>query len=179
MTDNPLPSHNNELVIGMICDNKECNPDLKVIVAIATSEAKQKTAAKLAKIKKKVAPVPQVVKTKMEPTPKKKLVLYVLKELKKEQPILSVPHKVDERKITLNVRKLYVPMGTSQVARGPRIPPRLPELVFIITSPQSPTKDPTAIPWNYNKTIITYKVKEVGGTLMRGLDLGSTIPWMS
>ncbi|XP_070020595.1 uncharacterized protein [Nicotiana sylvestris] len=42
VTNNPLPSHNNGLVIGMICEDKEFNPVLKCIIAIADSEKNPK-----------------------------------------------------------------------------------------------------------------------------------------
>lgn len=55
---------------------------------------------------------------------------------------------------------MYVPKGT-YVMRGPIIPPRLSEPVVIGRAPQRPMTDPTTMPWNYNKSVVTYKGKEI------------------
>nr|XP_016446958.1 PREDICTED: uncharacterized protein LOC107771997 [Nicotiana tabacum] len=162
VTNNPLPAHNNGPAIGMIFDDKAFEPALKNIVAIANSEARPKTAVNSAKAKKKVAPVPQDVETKIGPAPAKNFVFYVLKAPRKEQLILNTSKKSDERKAALSVPRLYVPKGT-YVAWGPVISSRLTEPVVISLAPQSSIKDPTAVPWNYNRTVITYKGKEVMG----------------
>ncbi|XP_070002529.1 uncharacterized protein [Nicotiana sylvestris] len=45
-TNNPLPAHNNWPIIGMICEDKEFNPALKAMIAIADVEKKPKVSAK-------------------------------------------------------------------------------------------------------------------------------------
>ncbi|XP_019235359.1 PREDICTED: uncharacterized protein LOC109215702 [Nicotiana attenuata] len=145
VSNNPLPAQNDGPTIGMIWDDKEFKPALKAIIAIAYSEARPKAAVKQTKIEKKVIPIPQavgkVVETKTREAPIKNAILYVPKALRKEQLILNTPKRFEQRKAMLNVPKLYVPKG-SYVARGP---------------------NPTAVPWNYNRTVVTYKGKEVMG----------------
>ncbi|XP_075101833.1 uncharacterized protein LOC142177260 [Nicotiana tabacum] len=166
VTNNPLPAHNNGPVIGMICKDKEFNPALKAIISIADSETRPKAAVKQARTEKKITQIPQVVEkvveTKSRETPAKNIILYIPKAPRKEQPTLNTPKKFEPRNATLNVPKLYVPKGT-YVARGPIISSRLIEPVVISRAPQNPMRDPTAVFWNYNKTVVTYKGKEVMG----------------
>ncbi|XP_070021902.1 uncharacterized protein [Nicotiana sylvestris] len=54
VTNNPLPAHNNGPVIGMICEDKEFNPALKVIIAIADVEKNPKAVTKQDKGEKKM-----------------------------------------------------------------------------------------------------------------------------
>ncbi|XP_075080202.1 uncharacterized protein LOC142165737 [Nicotiana tabacum] len=42
-------------------------------------------------------------------------------------------------------------------------PPRLSEPMVIGRASQKPMTDPTAVPWNYNKSVVTYKGKEISG----------------
>lgn len=90
------------------------------------------------------------------------MVLYVPKAPRKEQLFLNILKRVDERKITLNIPKLYI-LKRPQMARGPRIPPRLTEPTVISPVPQSQMKDPKTVPYNYNKPVVTYKGKEIAG----------------
>ncbi|XP_019234623.1 PREDICTED: uncharacterized protein LOC109215064 [Nicotiana attenuata] len=162
VTNNPLSAHNNGPVIGMICEDKEFDPALKAIIAIAVVEKKPRAAAKQDKGEKKSKSTPQsaekTVETKTGAVPPKDAILYVSRAHRKEQLTLSPPKRFEWNKGP----KMYVPKGT-YVARGPVISPRLNEPVVIARAPQKPTKDPTAIPWNYNKVVVTYKGKEVIG----------------
>ncbi|XP_016449287.2 uncharacterized protein LOC107774305 [Nicotiana tabacum] len=160
--NNPLPAHNNGTVIGMICDGKEFYPALKVIIAIADSEARPKAAVKQARNEKKINLTPQVAETNNGEALAKDAILYVPRAPRKEKLMLNTPKRFEQRKVMLNVPKLYVPKGT-YVARGPVISPRLNEPVVISRAPQSPMRDPTAVPWNYSKTVVTYKGKEIMG----------------
>ncbi|XP_019232258.1 PREDICTED: uncharacterized protein LOC109212969 [Nicotiana attenuata] len=166
VTNNPLPAQNNGPVIGMICEDKEFNVALNVIIAITDLEKKPKAVAKQAKDEKKINSTPQssekVVETKTGAAPPKDAILYVPRAPRKEQFVLSSPKRLEQNKVTLKVRKIYVPKGT-YMARGPIISPRLTEPVVISRVPQNPMKDPTAIPWNYNKAVVTYKGKEIMG----------------
>ncbi|XP_070034893.1 uncharacterized protein [Nicotiana tomentosiformis] len=74
-----------------------------------------------------------------------------------EKKITPTPQVAEKRKVTLNV-----PKGT-YVVRGAVISPRLTEPVVISRAPQSPIRDPTAVPWNYSKIVVTYKGKEIMG----------------
>ncbi|XP_070021728.1 uncharacterized protein [Nicotiana sylvestris] len=162
VTNNPLPAHNNGPVIGMICEDKEFDPALKAIIAIADIEKKTKADAKQEKGEKKSKPTPQntkkTVETKTEVVPSKDVILYVPRGPRKGQVTLSPPRRFELNKGS----KMYVPKGT-YVVRGPIISPRLNEPVVIGHAPQRPMTDPTAIPWNYNEAVVTYKGKEILG----------------
>ncbi|XP_075088327.1 uncharacterized protein LOC142170335 [Nicotiana tabacum] len=162
VTNNPLPAHNNGPVIGMICEDKEFDPALKAIIVIAVVEKKPKADAKQEKGEKKSKLTPQniekTVETKTEVVPSKDAILYVPRGLRKGQVTLSPPRRFELNKGS----KMYMPKGT-YVVRGPIISPRLNEPVVIDRAPQRPMTDPTAIPWNYNEAVVTYKGKEVLG----------------
>uniref|UniRef100_A0A1S3XV51 Retrotransposon gag domain-containing protein n=1 Tax=Nicotiana tabacum TaxID=4097 RepID=A0A1S3XV51_TOBAC len=91
-------------------------------------------------------------------TPPKDVVLYVPQGRKEKQMTLSPPRRFELNKTT----QMYVPKG-AYVMRGPIKPSRLNEPVVIGRAPQKPMKDPTTVPWNYNKTVVTYKGKEIPG----------------
>lgn len=98
--------------------------------------------------------VEKMVETKTRAVPPKDAILYVPRDSKKEQFTLSPPKRFELNKGP----NMYVPKGT-YVARGPIIPPGMNEPVIISRALQKPMKDPTAVPWNYNKAIVTYKGK--------------------
>nr|XP_016499102.1 PREDICTED: uncharacterized protein LOC107817750 [Nicotiana tabacum] len=162
VTNNPLPAHNNGSIIGMICEDKEFDSVLKAIIAIADIEKNPKTYAKQEKGDKKSKTPPQntekAVETKTEVVPSKDAVLYVPRGSKKGQVTLSPPRSFELNKGS----KMYVPKGT-YAERGPIISPRLNEPVIIGRAPQRPMTDPTTVPWNYNKAVVTYKGKEILG----------------
>ncbi|XP_070046213.1 uncharacterized protein [Nicotiana tomentosiformis] len=162
MTNNPLPTHNNGPVIRMICDDKEYYPALKSIIAIVDSEARPQAAVKQARNEKKITLTPQIAETNIGPAPAKDAILYVPRAPRKEQLMLNTPKIFEQRKVMLNVPKLYVPKGI-YVVQWPVISPRLNEPVVISRAPQSPMRDPTAVPWNYSKIVVTYKGKEIMG----------------
>ncbi|XP_019239065.1 PREDICTED: uncharacterized protein LOC109219096 [Nicotiana attenuata] len=139
----------------------------KAIIAIVDSEARPKAVAKQARNeKKKITPTPQVAKkaveTKAGATPAKDAILYVPCAPRKKKLMFNATKRLEQKKVVLNVPKLYVPKGT-YVARGPVISPRLTEPMVISRAPQSPMRDPIAVPWNYSKTVVTYKGKEIMG----------------
>nr|XP_016465488.1 PREDICTED: uncharacterized protein LOC107788321 [Nicotiana tabacum] len=162
VTNNPLPAHNHGPIIGMICEDKEFDPVLRAIIAIADIEKKPKTYAKQEKGDKKSKTPPQniekAVETKTEVVPSKDAVLYVPRGSNKGQVTLSPPRRFELNKGS----KMYVPKGT-YAERGPIISPRLNEPVIIGRAPQRPMTDPTTVPWNYNKAVVAYKGKEILG----------------
>ncbi|XP_070008155.1 uncharacterized protein [Nicotiana sylvestris] len=162
VTNNPLPAHNNGPVIGMICKDKEFDPALKAIIAIADKEKKPKAASKQDKGEKKKETTPPKSEKKIEvetgATPLKDVVLYIPQGRKEKQMTLSPPRRFELNK----TNPMYVPKG-AYVMRGPIKPLRLNEPVVIGRAPQKPMKDPTVVPWNYNKTVVTYKGKEILG----------------
>ncbi|XP_019256985.1 PREDICTED: uncharacterized protein LOC109235362 [Nicotiana attenuata] len=56
VTNNPLPAHNNGPIIGMICEDKEFDPALKAIIAIADVEKKPKAVANKTRGRKRAKP---------------------------------------------------------------------------------------------------------------------------
>ncbi|XP_075100624.1 uncharacterized protein LOC142176552 [Nicotiana tabacum] len=80
ITNNPLPAHNNGPVIGMICEDREFDPALKAIIAIADMEKKPKAIIRQDKGDKKSKPTPQNTEKKVEAeariVPSKDVVLY-------------------------------------------------------------------------------------------------------
>ncbi|XP_070018031.1 uncharacterized protein [Nicotiana sylvestris] len=166
VTNNPLPAHNNGPVIGMICEDKEFDPALKAIIAIADVEKKPKMAANQAKDDKKNNPIPQsvkeVVETKTGAVLPKDAILYVPRAPRKERFVLSSPKRFKQNKVTLTVPRMYVPKGI-YVAWGPVISPRLTKPVVISRASQKPMKNPTIVPQNYNKAVVMYKGKEIMG----------------
>ncbi|XP_070025098.1 uncharacterized protein [Nicotiana sylvestris] len=162
VTNNPLPAHNNEPVIGMICKDKEFNPALNAIIAIADPEKKPKVAPKQDKGEEKNKITPPKSEKKVEAgigaTPSKDVVLYVPRGREEKQMTLSPPRRFELNKAT----QMYVPKGAC-VMRGPINPPRLSEPVVIGRTPQKPITNPTDVPWNYNKMVVTYKGKEISG----------------
>ncbi|XP_075099489.1 uncharacterized protein LOC142176257 [Nicotiana tabacum] len=160
VTNNPLPAHNNRPVIGMICEDKEFDPALKAIIVIANLGKEPRAVTKQDKGEKKSKATPQNMEKKVEvetgAAPSKDVVLYVPRGRKKEQMELSPPRRFELNKGA----HTYVPKGT-YVMRGPIILPRLSEPVVIGHAPQRPMTDPTAVPWNYNKSVVTYKGKEI------------------
>ncbi|XP_019237276.1 PREDICTED: uncharacterized protein LOC109217476 [Nicotiana attenuata] len=120
VTNNPLPTHNNGPIIGMICEDKEFHLALKAIIAIADVEKKSKAAVKQDKGEKKSKPTPQNTEKKVETetgeAPSKDAILYVPRGHKKEQMSLSPPRRFELNKGS----KMYVPKGT-YVVRGPAV----------------------------------------------------------
>ncbi|XP_075088234.1 uncharacterized protein LOC142170265 [Nicotiana tabacum] len=162
MTNNPLPAHNNGSVIGIICEDKEFDSALKAIIAIADVEKKPKDAPKQDKGEKKNKTTPSKSEKKFVvgtgATPPKDVVLYVPRGRKEKQMTLSPPRRFELNKAT----QMYVPKG-AYVIRVPINPPRLSEPMVIGRAPQKPMTDPTVVPWNYNKSVVTYKGKEISG----------------
>ncbi|XP_070017676.1 uncharacterized protein [Nicotiana sylvestris] len=162
VTNNPLPTHNNGPVIGMICEDKEYYPALKAIIAITDVQKKPKSASKQDEGEKKNKTTPPKSEKKVEveigAMPPKDVVLYVPRGRKEKQMDLSPPRRFELNKTT----QIYVPKG-AYVMRGTINPPRLSEPVVIGRAPQKPMTDPTVVPWNYNKLVVTYKGKEISG----------------
>ncbi|XP_075096345.1 uncharacterized protein LOC142174449 [Nicotiana tabacum] len=160
VTNNSLPAHNNGLVIRMICEDKEFDPALKAIIAIADVQKKPNAAPKQDKGEKKNKTTPPKSEKKVEveigAMPPKDVVLYVPRGRKEKQMALSPPRRFELNKTT----QMYMPKGV-YVMRGPINLPRLSEPMVIGRAPQKPMTDSTAMPWNYNKSVVTYKGKEI------------------
>ncbi|XP_019227200.1 PREDICTED: uncharacterized protein LOC109208530 [Nicotiana attenuata] len=141
VTNNPLQAHNDGPVIGMICEDKEFDSALKAIISIIDVEKKLRAVAKQGKGEKKSNSTPQSAKknveTKTGAVPPKDAILYVLRGHRKEQTTLSPPKRFELNRGP----KMYMPKGT-----------------YV-----KPMTDPTAVPWNYKRAVVTYKGKEVLG----------------
>ncbi|XP_070019352.1 uncharacterized protein [Nicotiana sylvestris] len=166
VTNNPLPAHNNGPLIGMICEDKEFDPALKAIIAIVDAGRKPKAAPKQEKGEKKTSTVKveleEKVETKTETmVPAKNEVLYIPRG-RSEKP---------QRFKVKRVIPMYVSKG-AYVVRGTIKPPRLNEPVVIGRVPQKPMTDPSTVPWNYQRTLVTYKGKEVTGELPENTSVG-------
>nr|XP_016445893.1 PREDICTED: uncharacterized protein LOC107771083 [Nicotiana tabacum] len=164
VTNNPLPAHNNGPVIGMIFEDKEFDPALKAIIAIADAERKPKATLKQEKGEKKTKTVKieleKKVETKAEMAPPKNEVLYIPRGHQEKPLVVGISKKFEVKKGT----PTYVPKG-DYVVRGTIKRPRLNEPVIIGRVPQKPITDPSAVPWNYQQTLVTYKGKEITGEL--------------
>nr|XP_016436517.1 PREDICTED: uncharacterized protein LOC107762657 [Nicotiana tabacum] len=168
VTNNPLLAHNNRPIIGMICKDREFDPALKAIVAIADAE-RPKAALRQEKKGKEDETIKNKVEEKKETAeadpgkakmtaPRKSGVLYLLRGRPEMPLVLSAPKKfqIQGAKPMSAPREAYVTRGTIKL-------PRLDEPVFIGRVPQKPMTDPTTIPWNYNRSVMTYKGKEITG----------------
>ncbi|XP_070001894.1 uncharacterized protein [Nicotiana sylvestris] len=117
VTNNPLPSHNNGPLIGMICEDKEFDPALKAIIAIDDVERKPKAAPKQEKGEKKTnvvkAELEKKVETKTEMMlPSKNEVLYIPrgKEITGELPEnTSAGRYSDIQEVNNATRKRFPP----------------------------------------------------------------------
>ncbi|XP_019239268.1 PREDICTED: uncharacterized protein LOC109219287 [Nicotiana attenuata] len=128
ITNNLLPAHNNRPVIEMICKDREFDPALKAIIAIADVEKKPKAVVNQDKEERKNKTTLQKTEKKVEAetgaAPSKDVVLYAPRGHKKEHMSLSSPRRFELSKGA----KMYVSKGT-YVVRGPITPPRLNESV--------------------------------------------------
>ncbi|XP_070005607.1 uncharacterized protein [Nicotiana sylvestris] len=135
---------------------------LKAIIANADVEKKSKAAPKQEKGEKKEKNTPPKSEKKIEvetgAMPPKDVVLYVPRGRKEKQMTLSPPRRFELNKTT----QMYVPKEVYMM-RGPINLPRLSEPVVIGRASQKPMTDPTAVPWNYNKSVVTYKGREISG----------------
>ncbi|XP_070026028.1 uncharacterized protein [Nicotiana sylvestris] len=166
VTNNPLPAHNNGLLIGMICEDKEFDPALKAIIAIVNAEKKLKAAPKQEKGEKKT----NTVKVELEKKAETKTETMV----PSKNEVLYVPRGRSEKPQRFEMKRgmpMYVSKG-AYVVRGTIRPPRLNEPAVIGRVPQKPMTDPSTIPWNYHQTLVTYKGKEITRELPENTSAG-------
>ncbi|XP_070004436.1 uncharacterized protein [Nicotiana sylvestris] len=166
VTNNPLPAHNNGPLIGMICEDKKFDPSLKAIIAIVDAGKKPKTTSKLEKGEKKVS----TVKVEPEENVEKKTMTMV--PVRNE--VLYIPRGRAEKPQSFEVKRakpMYVPKGTYVVRRTIQ-PSRLNEPVVIGRVPQKAMTNPSTVPWNYQRTLVMYKGREVTGELPENTFIG-------
>ncbi|XP_070017715.1 uncharacterized protein [Nicotiana sylvestris] len=88
--------------------------------------------------------------------------------------VLYVPRGRAEKPQRFEVKRakpMYIPKG-SYVVRGTIQPSRLNEPVVIGHVPQRPMTNPSTVPWNYQRTLVTYKGREVTGELSENTFIG-------
>jgi len=162
VTNNPLPAHNNGPLIGMICEDKEFDPALKAIIAIVDTGKRPETGQKPEKGEEAKA-----IKSEPEKKVEKKVVPV-------KDGVLYIPRGRAEKTQNFGIKKtkpMYMPKGTYMVW-GTIQPPRLNEPVVIGRVPQKPMTNPSTVPWNYQKTLVMYKGKEVMGELPENTFIG-------
>ncbi|XP_070018235.1 uncharacterized protein [Nicotiana sylvestris] len=166
VTNNPLPAHNNGPLIGMICEDKEFDPALKAIIAIVDAGRKPKAAPKQDKGEKKTSTVKAELEEKVETKTK------TMVPAKNE--VLYIPRGRSEKPQRFEIKgaiPMYVSKG-AYVVRGTIKPPWLNEPVVIGRVPQKPMTDLSTVSWNYQRTLVTYKGKEVTGELPENTSVG-------
>ncbi|XP_070011009.1 uncharacterized protein [Nicotiana sylvestris] len=166
VTNNPLPAHNNGPLIGMIYEDKEFDPALKAIITIVDAGKKPKAAPKQEKGEKKTS----TIKAELEEKAETKTETMV----PAKNEVLYIPRGRSEKPQRFEVKRaipMYVSKG-AYVVRGTIKPPRLNEPVVIGRVPQKPMTDPSTVPWNYQRTLVTYQGKEVMGELPENTSFG-------
>ncbi|XP_060210244.1 uncharacterized protein LOC132637118 [Lycium barbarum] len=145
VTNNPLTAHNNAHVVGMICDDKEYKQTGKTIMEIDTLKER------LGMVTKSAQEAPLCVKGANSNANLKgsgKLILYVPGATKKKETLVTGP-------------KLYVPSGFPRFGQNQNGLGKMTEPIVIKHTTQIPVTNMKTVPWNYNKTTVTYKGKEI------------------
>ncbi|XP_070015651.1 uncharacterized protein [Nicotiana sylvestris] len=125
-----------------------------------------KTTPKLEKGEKKASTV------KVEPEEKVETKTVTIVPVRNE--VLYVPRGQAAKPQRFEVKRakpMYAPKG-AYVVRGTIQPPRLNEPVVIRRVPQKPMIDPSIVPWNYQRTLVTYKGREVTGEFPENTFIG-------
>ncbi|XP_019241374.1 PREDICTED: uncharacterized protein LOC109221349 [Nicotiana attenuata] len=144
ITNNPLQAHHNTHFIGMICDDRDYKQSGKTEMIVGTIGQEPKVVVSPPQL------APLIVKgasSSSSMAGSEKMVLYVPGSTKKVEVQLGVP-------------KLYIPGGIQKIVPNNGLR-NITELVVIRHVAQLPVTNTKAIPWNYNKTVMTYKGKEI------------------
>ncbi|XP_010325210.1 uncharacterized protein [Solanum lycopersicum] len=140
VTNNPLPAHNNERVVGIvgIFEDYEQTSRTKVESKVLREESGM--------VLEPIQRAPIIVKgARSNSGNLRKLVLYV-------------PESIKRGDVPLNGPKCYIPGKFStfdQNQKGMKDP------VVIQIAAQLPITNTKAVPWNYNKVVVTHKGKEI------------------
>ncbi|XP_075106868.1 uncharacterized protein LOC142179880 [Nicotiana tabacum] len=144
ITNNPLPTHDNTHFIGMICDDRDYKQSGKTEMVVRT-----------------IGPEPKVIVSPPQLAP-----LMVnganssLNLACSEKTILYVPGSTKKVEVQLGGPKLYIPGGIQKIIPNNGLR-NITEPVVIRHVAQLLVTNTKAIPWNYNKTVMTYKGKEI------------------
>ncbi|XP_070041105.1 uncharacterized protein [Nicotiana tomentosiformis] len=142
--NNPLPTHDNTHFIGMICDDRDYKQSGKTEMVVRT-----------------IGPEPKVIVS-----PPQLAALMVKGENSSlnlacsEKTILYVPGSTKKVAVQLGGPKLYIPGGIQKIILNNGLR-NITEPVVIRPVAQLLVTNTKAIPWNYNKTVMTYKRKEI------------------
>ncbi|XP_019242213.1 PREDICTED: uncharacterized protein LOC109222301 [Nicotiana attenuata] len=131
ITNNPLPAHDNTHFIGMICDDRDYKQFGKTEMIVGT-----------------IGPEPKVIVIPPQSVP------LIVKGASSSSNLAGSEKMV-----------LYVPGSTKKIEVQKIVPNNalrnITEPVVIRPVAQLPMSNTKAIPWNYNKTVMTYKGKEI------------------
>ncbi|XP_060177795.1 uncharacterized protein LOC132607732 [Lycium barbarum] len=145
VTNNPLSAHNNAHVVGMICDDKEYKQIGKTVMEIDTLKEGLGIVTKFAQ------EALLIVKGASSNT-----------NLKSSgNLILYVPGATKKKEILVTGLKLYVPSGFPRFGQNQNGLGKMTEPIVIKHMTQLPVTNTKTVPWNYNKTTVTYKGKEI------------------
>ncbi|XP_070010036.1 uncharacterized protein [Nicotiana sylvestris] len=140
VTNNPLPAHNDVHFVGMIGRDQEHKPFYRAEMTVGTIQEGTKRDVSLSR------DVPLIVKG----------------ALSSENVTLFVP-KVMRLEVRSNVPspRLYVLEGHPITRQNQGSTKGITKPIIIRPAVQTPVTNTKTIPWNYNKTVMTYKGKEI------------------
>ncbi|XP_075084928.1 uncharacterized protein LOC142168165 [Nicotiana tabacum] len=144
ITNNPLPTHDNTHFIAMICDDRDYKQSGKTEMVVRT-----------------IRPEPKVIVSPPQLAPL--IVKGASSSLNlacSEKMILYVPGSTKKVEVQLGGPKLYIPGGIQKIIPNNGLR-NIIEPVLIRPVAQLLVTNTKAIPWNYNKTVMTYKGKEI------------------
>ncbi|XP_070002052.1 uncharacterized protein [Nicotiana sylvestris] len=140
VTNNPLPAHNDVHFVGMIGRDLECKPFNRAVMTMGTIQEG----------------------TKWDVSPIQDVPLFVKGAPSSQNVTLFVP-KVTRLEVRSNVPspRLYVLGGHPITRQKQGSTNGITEPIIIRPAMQPPVTNTKIIPWNYNKTVMTYKGKEI------------------
>nr|XP_016509786.1 PREDICTED: uncharacterized protein LOC107827208 [Nicotiana tabacum] len=144
ITNNPLPAHDNTHFIGMIGDDRDYKQSRKTEMIVGT-----------------IGPEPKVI---VRPPQLAPLIVKGASSSSNlagsEKMVLYVPGSTKKIEVQLGGPRLYIPGGIQKIVPNNALR-NITEPVVIRPVAQLPVSNPKAIPWNYNKTVMTYKGNEI------------------
>ncbi|XP_075095793.1 uncharacterized protein LOC142173842 [Nicotiana tabacum] len=144
ITNNPLPTHDNTHFIGMICDDRDYKQSGKTEMVVRTIGSEPKV----------IVSPPQLAPLMVKGANSS------LNLACSEKTILYVPGSTKKVEVQLGGPKLYIPGGIQKIIPNNGLR-NITEPVVIRPVAQLLVTNTKAIPWNYNKTVMTYKGKEI------------------
>ncbi|XP_009610714.2 uncharacterized protein [Nicotiana tomentosiformis] len=144
ITNNPLPAHDNTHFIGMIFDDRDYKQSSKTEMDVGTIGQEPKVIVSPPQL------APLIVKGASSS----------LNLAGSEKMTLYVPGSTKKLEIQLGGPKLYIPRGIQKIVPNNSLR-NITEPVVIRLVAQVPVTNTKDIPWNYNKTIMTYRGKEI------------------